>query len=137
MIVDAGEGTKNRKKNLITRASKHEEKLKLHEDKFKSKYDDMSESVISELSALNNIIIDHIIAHEKFNLYLKNIFEALQQYAGECVIFLKQPEHQNWFTCIRFRKIYKWDFKNVTENTVLFEYNEMYQSDKLKKLHVC
>lgn len=85
--MDAGEGKKNRKKNLEARASEHEEKLKPHEDEFKSKYGEMSKSDIKELTQLNNIIIDHIVEHEQFNNYLKNVYEALQKYAGKCLIF--------------------------------------------------
>lgn len=75
---------------MEARAAKYEDKLKSHEDEFKSQYGQMSDSVVNELTKLNNIIIDHIVGHEQFTSYLKNVFEALQKYAGKYRTFETQ-----------------------------------------------
>lgn len=75
---------------MENRASEHVEKLKPHAEELKSKYGDMTKADIKELNNLNNVIIDHIMKHDEFNNYLRNVDEALQKYAGKCVIFDSQ-----------------------------------------------
>lgn len=84
MQVEAGQGTRNRIENLKERASTHKNVLKKYEDRFTNKFgSSMSPHIEEKLTDISNIIIDHIMLHESFPLYLKNVFEVLRKYAGK------------------------------------------------------
>lgn len=84
MLVEAGQGTKNRRDNLKERASTHKNVLKKYEDRFTNKFgSSMNPHIEEKLTDISYIIIDHIMLHESFPLYLKSVFEVLRKYAGK------------------------------------------------------
>jgi len=67
---------------LKERASVHKESLKKHETFIQENYGKMEKPLITQLTTITNIVIDHIISNDKFKSYLKDISLELQKYAG-------------------------------------------------------
>ncbi|CAH1724094.1 uncharacterized protein LOC114131320 isoform X2 [Aphis gossypii] len=107
VLVEAGQGTNNRRDNLKERASTHKNVLKKYEDRFTNKFgSSINQHIAAKLTAISYIIIDHIIVHESFSQYLKSVFEVLRKYA------VRQIDSR--FT--KLRKIYKkWEKKNFPD----------------------
>ncbi|XP_026806685.1 uncharacterized protein LOC113549535 [Rhopalosiphum maidis] len=82
VLIEAGKATEDRKQNLSNRASKHADTLRPFGNKLKMKFgSQMSQQVVGQLTDISNVIIDHIMKHESFPKYLKNVFSVLRKYA--------------------------------------------------------
>lgn len=90
MLVEAGQGTKNRRENLKERASTHNNVLKKYEKRFTNNFGySINPHIEKTLTKVSNIIIDHIMASESFLQYLKSVFKVLQTYAGKSLLCVK------------------------------------------------
>ncbi|XP_022182204.1 uncharacterized protein LOC111042019 isoform X2 [Myzus persicae] len=106
VLVEAGQATKYRQKNLATRAEAHKETLRLRQEGFEQKFGTMTEPVKEQLTEINYIIIDHILENRSFPKYLKNVFEILQKYA----------ERQIKTRLEKLKKVYKkWQKQNFPD----------------------
>ncbi|EPZ62694.1 hypothetical protein H477_5196 [[Clostridium] sordellii ATCC 9714] len=82
VLIEAGKATEDRKQNLSNRASRHADTLRPYGDKLKTKFgNQMNQQVVGQLTDISNVIIDHIMKHESFPKYLKNVFSVLRKYA--------------------------------------------------------
>ncbi|KAE9534369.1 hypothetical protein AGLY_008459 [Aphis glycines] len=107
VLVEAGQGTNNRKENLKERASTHKTILQKYEDRITKKLgSSMDQHIEEKLTAISYIIIDNILIHDSFQLYLKSVFEVLKKYAVRQINsrFLKLSQIYN-----------KWETKNFPD----------------------
>lgn len=96
MLVEAGQGTTNRRENLQERASTHKKVLKIYGDRFTNKFgSSLNPTIERDLTDVTYIIVDHIMMHKSFSQYLESVFQILGTYAGKLFLRVKIYYFQN------------------------------------------